>query len=175
MNFETYLLFTTEEFVLDSAFISWIRDPQRDFDLFWTEFLVSCPAKRTQIEEAAFIVRTLQAAEEEIPSGRLDDILHRIQSKLDIQRRRFMPDGTQIWLNSGSQLSYPPDFSGNSREVYLSGEAVFDVMPDAEKPFFVITKDIKIKVSRPRFVSHRRHRRRHVLHGRYGFDFPRFD
>jgi transmembrane sensor len=62
-----------------------------------------------------------------------------------------LPDGSHIWLNSGSQLSYPDAFSGKSREVYLVGEAFFDVAPDAEKPFYVITKDIRIKVLGTRF------------------------
>jgi len=62
-----------------------------------------------------------------------------------------LPDGSHIWLNSGSQLSYPSEFSGKSREVYLSGEAFFDVAKDVEKPFYVITRDIKIKVLGTRF------------------------
>jgi len=57
-----------------------------------------------------------------------------------------LADGTHVWLNSGSKLSYPFKFSENSREVYLSGEAFFEVKPNAKKPFFVNTHDIKIKV-----------------------------
>ncbi len=57
-----------------------------------------------------------------------------------------LADGTHIWLNSGSQLSYPSEFKEDSREVYLSGEALFDVKPDRDKPFYVITRDIRIKV-----------------------------
>jgi hypothetical protein len=57
-----------------------------------------------------------------------------------------LADGTHIWLNSGSQLSYPSNFKTGSREVYLSGEALFDVKPNPNKPFYVITQDIKIKV-----------------------------
>lgn len=62
-----------------------------------------------------------------------------------------LADGSHIWLNSGSRLSYPSEFSGKAREVYLSGEAFFDIAPDASKPFYVITKDIKIKVLGTRF------------------------
>jgi len=57
-----------------------------------------------------------------------------------------LADGTRIWLNSGSQLSYPSEFKTDSREVYLSGEAFFDVKANPDKPFYVITRDIKIKV-----------------------------
>ena len=62
-----------------------------------------------------------------------------------------LSDGTKIWLNSGSQLSYPLTFTGNSREVYLSGEAFFDVNANPEKPFHVITGDLKIRVTGTRF------------------------
>jgi len=62
-----------------------------------------------------------------------------------------LSDGTQIWLNSGSQLSYPVNFDENTREVYLSGEAFFEVESDPSKPFHVITGDMKIEVTGTRF------------------------
>ena len=57
-----------------------------------------------------------------------------------------LSDGTHIWLNSGSQLSYPTEFLGKTREVLLSGEAFFDVKHNPEKPFYVITRELKIRV-----------------------------
>jgi len=45
-----------------------------------------------------------------------------------------LADGTHIWLNSGSQISYPTTFSDKSREVYLLGEAFFDVKKDPSRP-----------------------------------------
>jgi hypothetical protein len=62
-----------------------------------------------------------------------------------------LSDGTHIWINSGSQLSYPTKFKSDSREVFLSGEAFFDVKTNPDKPFYVITKDIRIKVLGTRF------------------------
>lgn len=62
-----------------------------------------------------------------------------------------LADGTHIWLNSGSQLSYPSSFDKKTREVYLSGEAFFDVAPDKTKPFDVVTTDITIRVLGTRF------------------------
>lgn len=60
-------------------------------------------------------------------------------------------DGTKIWLNAGSTLSYPVRFRGDSREVYLSGEAFFEVSADRSKPFYVITNDLRIRVTGTRF------------------------
>lgn len=48
-----------------------------------------------------------------------------------------LEDGTKIWLNSESELTYPEVFVGESREVYLDGEAYFDVAKDAYRPFIV--------------------------------------
>lgn len=50
-----------------------------------------------------------------------------------------LADGTVIWLNSGSKLKVPLNFTGNKREVYLQGEAYFDVAHDASKPFIIHT------------------------------------
>ncbi len=63
----------------------------------------------------------------------------------------ILSDGTHIWLNSGSQLSYPSEFKKDSREVFLSGEAFFDVTHDAGKPFYVITQEVKVKVLGTKF------------------------
>lgn len=59
----------------------------------------------------------------------------------------FLSDGTKVWLNAESRISYVKDFSGaNTRDVYLEGEAFFDVSHNADKPFIVHTSTIRIKV-----------------------------
>jgi len=57
-----------------------------------------------------------------------------------------LPDGSRVWVNSGSKLSYASNFSGNLREVYLNGEAYFEVTKNPSKPFIVHTSGIDIKV-----------------------------
>lgn len=58
-----------------------------------------------------------------------------------------LADGTQVWLNVGSTLKYPLSFVGKkNREVYLEGEAYFDVVENKQCPFIVHTDGIKIKV-----------------------------
>ncbi len=49
----------------------------------------------------------------------------------------LLPDGSRVWLNSGSELTYPKDFNGRIREVYLSGEAYFDVRHEAKRTFLI--------------------------------------
>lgn len=57
-----------------------------------------------------------------------------------------LPDGTQVWLNSNSKLKYSEDYSLQTREVGLEGEAYFDVVKDALHPFIVHTSDLDVKV-----------------------------
>lgn len=59
--------------------------------------------------------------------------------------RSLLPDGTTVWLNVGSKLYYG-DFSGDTREVRLEGEAFFDVVKNPARPFIVHTSGIDIKV-----------------------------
>ena len=68
----------------------------------------------------------------EVPSGQ--------QAKLTLA------DGTKIWLNSESKLTYPDHFSGNSREVILDGEGYFEVSHNVNNPFIVKTATLDVKV-----------------------------
>jgi len=59
----------------------------------------------------------------------------------------LLDDGTRIWLNDSSSLVYNTEFTGQpTRDVYLEGEAFFEVAKDASRPFIVHTSSIKIKV-----------------------------
>ena len=60
--------------------------------------------------------------------------------------RVVLSDSTVVWLNSGSRLVYPVAFSGNTREVYLEGEGIFEVAHNKEKPFMVLADNHRIRV-----------------------------
>ena len=238
---------TSEDFILDKEYFIWVLHPDKEQDIFWNSFIEEYPEKEILISEAAFIIKSIQPIEQEVPTQRLNLILQDIiipaktfklnhykwlkyaagiiifitigsliwlsvhtktqfpleannipglkgqiiladgtiqefdteqttikqssAGKLTINNdtievksnktqsainRIVIPygkrseitlqDGTHIWLNSGSQLSYPNEFKTDSREVYLSGEAFFEVKPNPNKPFYVITHDIRIKV-----------------------------
>ncbi len=55
-------------------------------------------------------------------------------------------DGTNVWLNAGSTLKYKKSFNQSNREVYLDGEALFDVAKDKNRSFIVNAGNAKIKV-----------------------------
>jgi transmembrane sensor len=62
------------------------------------------------------------------------------------QYQVILSDGTHVWLNAASSLKYPTQFTGDNREVELSGEAYFEVAHNAKQPFQVISKKQKITV-----------------------------
>lgn len=57
-----------------------------------------------------------------------------------------LSDGSRIWLNAASELKYPETFHGNTREVHLSGEAYFEITADSNRPFYVHTQEMQLKV-----------------------------
>jgi ferric-dicitrate binding protein FerR (iron transport regulator) len=57
-----------------------------------------------------------------------------------------LSDGSKVYLNSGSSIQYPKQFSAEKREVELSGEAFFDVQAESDRPFIVSTGNTQIKV-----------------------------
>ena len=57
-----------------------------------------------------------------------------------------LPDGSKVWVNAGSRIDYGKNYGVEYREVELTGEAFFDVAPDAHKPFIVHTRGLDIRV-----------------------------
>ncbi len=62
-----------------------------------------------------------------------------------------LSDGSSVWLNSGSSLSYPEKFTKNSRIVKLKGEAYFEVHSDVTRPFIVQTQSVSVTATGTKF------------------------
>ena len=60
--------------------------------------------------------------------------------------RLKLSDGTNVYLNSASELKYPVRFDEKERKVYLSGEAYFEVTKDSDRPFYVVTEEVQVRV-----------------------------
>jgi transmembrane sensor len=69
-----------------------------------------------------------------------------VSTKRGSKSKIQLPDGTQVWLNADSKITYNENFQGKIREVQLSGEAFFDVVHDEERPFVIHTNVIDVKV-----------------------------
>ena len=74
-----------------------------------------------------------------------------IKSPFGVSSKVDLPDGTTVWLNSGSKLKYPVAFVSNERNVYLSGEAFFKVHSDKIHPFIVSTDKMEVKATGTQF------------------------
>lgn len=87
-------------------------------------------------------------------SGRLGGNLFATAETVEVkasfgERKQIVfQDGSRVWLNAGSVLSYPQRFSLKERRVTLDGEAYFEVEPNAKRPFMVETGDaVRVKVT----------------------------
>ena len=80
----------------------------------------------------------------------LPDEIHRKENILSTKKgsktNLVLPDGSMVWLNADSKLSYNEDFGKQGREINLSGEAYFDVVKNPGKPFIVHTPVLDVKV-----------------------------
>lgn len=80
-----------------------------------------------------------------------DNILQSLFAPSGQQSELTLADGTKVWLNSNSTLTYPSFFSDTERIVELEGEAFFDVTTDINKPFKVKVKDYIVQVKGTEF------------------------
>lgn len=82
------------------------------------------------------------------PDAQVQNIYHTIETPNGRRYHLTLSDGTQIWLNAGSKLRFPIAFKGSLREVFLTGEAYFEVSKNPHFPFLVNinNNDSKIEV-----------------------------
>ncbi|MFZ5942402.1 MAG: FecR family protein [Bacteroidota bacterium] len=76
---------------------------------------------------------------------------HRVDAAFGSVSTFHLPDGSTVWLNSGSSLVYPERFGNGTRTVQLSGEAYFEVSSDKDHPFLVNTGHFTVKATGTRF------------------------
>ena len=74
------------------------------------------------------------------------EVFNLIRTPLGGEYTITLSDGTVVWLNAMSELKYPVEFIGDKRVVKLTGEAYFDVKPDAAKTFIVEVENYQVKV-----------------------------
>ncbi|MEP6673829.1 MAG: FecR family protein [Ferruginibacter sp.] len=73
-------------------------------------------------------------------------VKNEISTKNGSKTNLVLPDGSKVWLNAGSKLTYDKSYGTNLREVTLSGEAYFDVVKKPDMPFIIHTLKMDVKV-----------------------------
>lgn len=81
----------------------------------------------------------------------MGDSLQSIEIAYGSKSKVTLPDGTKVWLNSGSKLEYPNNFGQTNRNVTLIGEAYFEVSKNKDLPFRVSSGKIDIHVLGTKF------------------------
>ena len=124
--------------------------PQSDFTQLMLpgEKIIQIEAQESNIEYSAtgerINIDTLKTIEQKVKTG--DMAYNTVIVPYGKRTRITLSDNSTIWLNSGSKLVYPVCFDEEKREVFLEGEAIFEVSPDQAHPFHVISHNLEIKV-----------------------------
>lgn len=74
-----------------------------------------------------------------------------VEAPLGSRTKLYLPDGTLVWLNAGSRMTYSQGFGVDNRKVELEGEGYFEVQRNEKLPFFVKTKDLQLQVLGTKF------------------------
>jgi transmembrane sensor len=97
------------------------------------------------------IISTIWALSSAKEKQKINFALRSSETSYGVRSQIQLSDGTIVLMNSGSKLTYPDVFDGNTREVKLLGEAYFQVKSDSEHPFYVDLNGCKIKATGTRF------------------------
>lgn len=99
-------------------------------------------------EENATITKTADGKIVYHPGEKVGDkiLLNTMATPRGGQYQLTLPDGSEVWLNAESSITYPTAFSGNERKVNITGEAYFQVKKDKTKPFKVDIGAVTIEV-----------------------------
>ena len=74
-----------------------------------------------------------------------------VEAPLGSKTKLYLLDGTLVWLNAGSRMTYSQGFGVDNRKVELEGEGYFEVKRNEKIPFFVKTKDLQLQVLGTKF------------------------
>ncbi|MES2277083.1 MAG: FecR domain-containing protein [Bacteroidota bacterium] len=84
----------------------------------------------------------------------VNKVYNTITTPIGCKYKLTLPDGSLVWLNSGSSLKFPVAFNSTSRSVYLTGEAYFEVTKNKHKPFSVFANRTEVRVLGTHFNIH---------------------
>jgi hypothetical protein len=96
-------------------------------------------------------IETRNLQKEFLVSSIRKNSVNTVHAPAGVKTQVALPDGSLVWLNSGSSLSYPAFFDRKIRKVELQGEAYFEVVKNERKPMEVSVNSMKVKVHGTKF------------------------
>lgn len=129
------------------------KDQPVEVDKTWNRFVEIRGQKRSKIilmpkwirRAAAILVIGISLSYLTWDQWLKPDLVH-VVTLANKQSEILLPDGTKVWLNRNSKLSYPEEFEASGRDVQLEGEAFFEVTRNEAQPFVITTSDVAVKV-----------------------------
>jgi len=112
-----------------------------ELDSFSSKALAMQGDARLQIDKGKLIYDLLAAE-----TKRSAILQNTITTPAGGEYQAVLPDGTKVWLNAASSISFPVAFTGGERRVTITGEVYFEVAKNREQPFFVKAKEVSVKV-----------------------------
>ncbi|MEE0234598.1 MAG: FecR domain-containing protein [Bacteroidales bacterium] len=101
----------------------------------WTIMIATClilPVLGAFISGKLFAPEQAEWLELKVPYGQTEELI--------------LADGTHLHLNAGSRITYPTIFSGPERRIFIEGEVFAEVAQNPEKPFYIASGDVNVKV-----------------------------
>lgn len=80
-----------------------------------------------------------------------EPVFHTVEVPTAGEYHFTLPDGTKVWINSESELTFPMSFTGPRREVFVKGEVYFEVEHDETHPFVVHANEVAVQVLGTKF------------------------
>lgn len=124
---------------------------------FFSEKTIQLNLVKTAVKYAAVFILAFIAGAislyfwEQKPYNQLAEVYNEIQVPNGEKSNITLYDGTKVWLNSGTIFKYPAVFNGNKRNVFVDGEAYFEVAKDKANPFIVSSGSMEVKVTGTKF------------------------
>lgn len=97
------------------------------------------------------VITVQKEKEEEVISQEETSVYNQLVTPKGKRSNLILADGSKVWLNSGTQVIYPKEFRKDKREIFVNGEIYIEVTPDKERPFYVKTKDLDVRVLGTKF------------------------
>lgn len=74
-----------------------------------------------------------------------------VEAPLGARTKLYLPDGTLVWLNAGSKITYSQGFGMDNRQLSLEGEGYFEVVHNQDLPFEIHTHEVDLRVLGTKF------------------------